>query len=128
MGTTSPVASSAVRKRLTCSSRAVSSLPNGNRSSSWNVMPYAPSSDSRSTASTGSSAGRVASPNGSRAVHPTVHRPKENLSSRVGSRLVIDVLSQWGRGRSDEPAQHGAARVSAVFPERAPKVSVSCAP
>ncbi len=39
---------------------------------------------SRCTDSTGSTAGRVASPNGSRACQPTVHRPNVNLSSRVG--------------------------------------------
>src|SRR3954471_24585054 len=84
MGTASPVSASASVKRPTSLSRTASSEPNGNRSSSWRVTPYAPSSARRCTVSTGSSGGRVASPNGSRACQPTVQSPKVNLSSRVG--------------------------------------------
>ena len=84
IGTTMPVSSRAFLKPAMTPSRVAESAPNATRSSSWNVMPQAPSSESLCTASTGSSHGRVASPNGSRACHPTVHRPKENLSSRVG--------------------------------------------
>ena len=83
IGTTSPVCSSAERKRPIRRSRSASSLPNGIRSSSWNVMPHAPSSASRCTASTGSSGGRVGAPNGSEAVQPTVHSPNEKRSSMV---------------------------------------------
>src|SRR3982751_2614152 len=68
-------------------------------------MPYAPSSASLCTASIGSGAGRVASPNGSLAFQPTVHRPNENLSSRVGwtdtvtSTTSICLLAElFGRG------------------------------
>ena len=74
-----------------CWSRVAASAPNGIRSSSWKVMPYAPSSASRCTASTGSSAGRVASPNGSRACQPTVQSPKENLSAGVGRGAMTDL-------------------------------------
>ena len=44
----------------------------------------------------GSSAGRVGSPNGSRACQPTVQRPKVNLSSRVGCGVLT---SAPGRGK-----------------------------
>src|SRR4051794_5708226 len=70
---------------MTCS-RSASELPNGMRSSSWNVTPHAPSSASRWTVSTGSSAGRVATPNGSLAGQPTVQSPKEKRSSGDGAR------------------------------------------
>src|SRR5947208_126857 len=73
-------------------SRSDSELPNGTRSSSWNVTPQAPSSASRCTLSTGSSGGRVATPNGSLAGQPTVHRPKENLSAGVGSGAPPEAL------------------------------------
>ena len=84
IGTTMPVSSSAVVNSSMIRCRSVLLLPDGIRSSSWKVMPYAPSSASLWTASTAASAGRVASPNRSRACQPTVHRPKLNLSSRVG--------------------------------------------
>jgi hypothetical protein len=45
-------------ERLDVLLAGVSSLPNGMRSSSWKVTPYAPRSDSRSTVSTGSIAAR----------------------------------------------------------------------
>ena len=38
----------------------------------------------------GSSAGRVASPKGSRPCHETVHRPNENRSALVGSATMTD--------------------------------------
>ena len=85
IGTIMPVSSSALRNAATARSRSGSTA---SRSSSWKVTPYAPSSESRCTASTGSSGARVASPKGSRACHPTVHRPKLNLSSRVGWNMV----------------------------------------
>ncbi len=84
IGTFMPVASNACRNRLTCASRSVSLDPNGIRSSSWNVTPYAPSSARRRTDSVGSNARRVASPKGSRPCQPTVHKPNVNLSSGVG--------------------------------------------
>ena len=84
IGTTIPVSSRAFLNSLMILSRSVLLLPAGTRSSSWKVMPYAPSSVSLCTASTPASTGRVASPNRSRACQPTVHRPKLNLSSRVG--------------------------------------------
>src|SRR5512133_3269328 len=59
-------------------------------------MPKAPSSESLCTASTAARTGRVASPNRSLACQPTVHRPKLNLSSRVGwgdiNVLLISVI------------------------------------
>ena len=76
--------------------RSVQLLPGGIRSSSWKVMPYAPSSASLCTASTPASTGRVASPNRSRACQPTVHRPKLNLSSRVGCGAIRILLSWLG--------------------------------
>ena len=48
----------------------------GSRSSSWKLTPYAPSSASRCTVSTGSSGGRVSWPKGSRPRFPTVQSPK----------------------------------------------------
>ena len=57
IGTTMPVSSSAFLKPAMMPSRVCASEPNGTRSSSWNVMPYAPSSASLCTASTGSSGG-----------------------------------------------------------------------
>src|SRR4051794_13968085 len=66
----------------------MSSAPNGIRSSSWKVTPYAPSPASRWTVSTGSRARRVASPKGSRPCQPTVHRPKLNLSSGTGRQRI----------------------------------------
>src|SRR4051812_39212012 len=97
MGTTRPVSSSALRNRVTIRSRSSSSLPNGIRSSSWKVTPQAPSSASRCTDSTGSSSGRVASPNGSRAVQPTVHSPKLNWSSGGGA---SESVTGWSSGVS----------------------------
>src|SRR6266511_4097236 len=90
MGTVRPVSSSALRKRPMWSS-----LPNGTTSSSWKVMPYAPSSASLCTASTGSSGVRVASPKGSRACQPTVHRPNENRSSRVGCGVTVISIEKF---------------------------------
>ena len=46
-----PVRASAARKSVRILSRVAASEPNGTRSSSWNVMPQAPSSLSFSTAS-----------------------------------------------------------------------------
>lgn len=91
MGTTSPAASSACRNRFTIPSRSLSVAPNGIRSSSWNVTPYAPSSASRRTDSAGSIAARVASPNGSRPCQPTVQSPKVNRSSGVGVKRSVIV-------------------------------------
>src|SRR6266540_380645 len=85
IGTTRPVSSSAARNRLTRRSRSAASEPNGIRSSSWNDTPYAPSSASSCTATTGSSGGRTASPNGSTPCQPTVHSPKLNRSALVGT-------------------------------------------
>src|SRR5437870_3185797 len=56
-------------------SRSVARVPDGTRSSSWRLTPYAPSCASWCTALTGSSAGRTGSPNGSRPTLPTVQRP-----------------------------------------------------
>src|SRR3954452_2939237 len=83
IGTTSPVSASAALNSSMIRVRSLALEPGGTRSSSWNVMPYAPNSASLCTASTPASTGRVASPNRSRACQPTVHRPKLNLSSRV---------------------------------------------
>src|SRR6266542_251795 len=85
IGPTRPVSSSAARNRLTRRSRSAASEPNGIRSSSWNDTPYAPSSASSCTATTGSSGGRTASPNGSTPCQPTVHSPKLNRSALVGT-------------------------------------------
>src|SRR6185437_14382258 len=68
--------------------------------SSWKVTPWAPSSASRCTDSTGSSGLRVASPNGSRPSQPTVHRPKVNLSSGVGVRDCVIACSRRSRRAS----------------------------
>ena len=83
--TTRPLVSSASRNRPISLSRTVSSLPNGIRSSSWKLTPYAPSSASRCTDSTGSSAARDAEPKTSWACQPTVQSPKENRSAGVGA-------------------------------------------
>ncbi len=54
IGTTRPVSSRALRNRVDVRrAGSASSAPNGIRSSSWKVTPYAPSSASRCTASTG---------------------------------------------------------------------------
>src|SRR3954454_10823728 len=84
IGTTRPVSASAALNRSMWRCRSAASAPKGTRSSSWNVTPAAPSSARRCTDSTGSSAGRLASPKGSRACHPTVQRPKVKLSAGVG--------------------------------------------
>ena len=78
ISTRSPVSASAFSRRSSVASRVPSS---GTTSSSWNVTAAAPSPASWCTASIGSSSGRVAGPNTSTACHPTVQRPKENLSS-----------------------------------------------
>src|SRR4051794_11747194 len=91
MGTTRPVSARAALNSSMIRARSLLLDPGGIRSSSWKVMPYAPSSASLCTASTAARTGRVASPNRSRACQPTVHRPKLNLSSRVGL-IDIDVL------------------------------------
>ncbi len=89
ISTSMPVSASASVKRARIRSRSASLLPNGTTSSSWKVTYDAPSSASRWTDSTGSRSGRDASPNWSRAGHPTVQRPNENLSSRVGVRTIV---------------------------------------
>src|SRR3954468_13360865 len=88
MGTTIPVSSRASRNSAMIRSRSWALLPGGIKSSSWKVIPYAPISASRLTASTVARTGRVASPNRSRACQPTVQSPKLNLSSRVGLRSM----------------------------------------
>src|SRR3954470_17388395 len=88
MGTTRPVSARAALNSSMIRARSLLLDPGGIRSSSWKVMPNAPSSASLCTASTAARTGRVASPNMSRACQPTVHRPKLNLSSRVG---LIDI-------------------------------------
>ena len=52
-------------------------------------FPGRPKLTSLCTASTPANTGRVAAPNRSRACQPTVHRPKLNLSSRVGVGVSI---------------------------------------
>src|SRR5215207_1234646 len=87
-------------------SRSWALLPGGIKSSSWKVIPYAPISANRVTASTVARTGRVASPNRSRACQPTVESPKLNLSSRVGLRsmssrvTVADMTPPQLRGSS----------------------------
>src|SRR5215213_11234801 len=93
IGTTIPVSPSASRNSLMIRSRSWAVLPGGIKSSSWKVIPYAPISASRLTASTVARAGRVASPNRSRACQPTVQSPKLNLSSRVGLRSISSRVS-----------------------------------
>src|SRR4051794_13462611 len=94
IGTFIPVSSSASWNRSRCLVRSSASLPKGTTSSSWKVTPYAPSSLSRCTDSTGSSGGRDASPKGSRACQPTVHRPNVNLCSGRGvSESVPDAMA-----------------------------------
>ena len=61
-----------------------STSPGGTRSSSWKLTPYAPSSASRWTVSTGSSGGRVSCPNGSRPRLPTVQSPNVKRSRGSG--------------------------------------------
>ena len=81
ISTTTPVSASAlVNRSSTCWRR----LSSGTRSSSWKDTAAAPSSASFSTARTGSSGARTAVPKTSTPSQPTVHRPKENLSSFVG--------------------------------------------
>src|SRR5215203_5913626 len=98
IGTTIPVSSRVRRNSLMIRSRSWALLPGGIKSSSWKVIPYAPISANRVTASTVARTGRVASPNRSRACQPTVQSPKLNLSSRVGlrsmsSRVSADVMT-----------------------------------
>src|SRR4051794_126457 len=88
MGTTRPVS---VRAALNSSMIRARSLLLDGGGIGWSagkVRPYAPSWAGLCTASTAARTGRVASPNRSRACQPTVHRPKLNLSSRVG---LIDI-------------------------------------
>src|SRR4051812_37521270 len=99
IGTTTPVSASAPLKRSMILSRSGPDVPNGIRSSSWNVTPHAPSSARRWTVSTGSSGGRVGSPNGSCARQPTVHRPNENLLSGVALVLIWSRVSRLGHDR-----------------------------
>jgi hypothetical protein len=86
IGTFMPVSSRAFLNAAMARSRSGSTA---SRSSSWKVTPYAPSSDSLCTVSTGSSGGLEASPNGSRACQPTVQRPKVKRSAGVGVYSVI---------------------------------------
>ena len=88
ISTVMPVSSSAPLKRARIASRVAASEPKGTTSSSWNVTCATPSFASWCTDSTGSRAGRVASPNWSRASQPMVHRPNENLSSGVALRAI----------------------------------------
>ena len=92
ISTVMPVSSSAPLKRARILSRSASSEPNGTTSSSWNVTCAAPSSASLWTDSTGSSHGREAEPNWSWAFQPTVQRPNENLSARVGCAAITRLL------------------------------------
>src|SRR5699024_9133159 len=100
---TRPASSVAFLKPVRIWVRVASSAPKGTTSSSWKVTPQAPSSASLVAYSRGSRAGRLASPNWSRAVQPTVHRPKENLSSGVGVTMVgsssVSVVVDPGRRR-----------------------------
>src|SRR3954468_3238336 len=110
MGTTRPVSVRAALNSSMIRARSLLLDPGGIRSSSWKVMPYAPSSASLCTASTAARTGRVASPNRSRACQPTVHRPKLNLSSRVGcgaigaSGEVVSSLAEAGGQAGEELA------------------------
>src|SRR3954468_17216432 len=112
IGTTIPVSLSTSRNSLMMRSRSWALLSGGIKSSSWKVIPYAPISASRLTASTVASAGRVASPNRSLACQPTVQSPKLNLSSRVGVRsmssrasvAVMTLLKVVGRRSSFDRA------------------------
>ena len=85
IGTTRPVSASA------CLNRSMMPLPLGGAAAGRDevvvVEGDAVGARARSACARprrGSSTGRVASPNRSRACQPTVHRPKLNLSSRVG--------------------------------------------
>src|SRR3954447_19969800 len=103
IGTFRPVSASAALNVSIRLDRSASLDPNGIRSSSWKVSPYAPISASLCTASIGSSGARVASPNGSRACQPTVHSPKVNLS------VVVSVMASLRR--DERPCPGRAARV-----------------
>src|SRR5215831_3224161 len=88
IGTVRPVASRAFLNLATMRSRSAAFASIGTRSLSWKFTPHAPSSASRSTATTGSSAGLTNSPNGSRPRLPTVQSPKVNLSAGLGSYVM----------------------------------------
>ena len=126
IGTARPVSSRAARRRLRLVSRSWSSASNGITSSSWNVMPQAPSSARWWIDSTGSSGGRVASPNGSRACHPTVHRPKVNRSSGVGSRVIgVSLRCVVGHGRLEAAGAAGLTKRWSNTSSAAPTMAAS---
>ncbi|CPU67248.1 Uncharacterised protein [Mycobacteroides abscessus] len=101
---TRPVSSAAWRTASRRLVRSASSAPKGTTSSSWNVKPHAPRSARRRTDSAGSSAGRLALPNWSCAVQPTVHRPKEKLMSWVVSSATVVSSSRGPERRRSTPA------------------------
>ena len=76
-----------LQARRRCGRARPPSVPHGIRSSSWRLMPQAPSSPSFLTESTGSIGSRVGPPNGSRPGLPTVHRPNVKRCSGRGVRL-----------------------------------------
>ena len=85
--TTRPVSSSALRNAEILSSRSAAEAAKSNTSLSWKLTPYAPSSASLRTARSAGMGGRTAEPNTSVPCHPTVQRPNEKWSSRVGTYL-----------------------------------------
>ena len=85
IGTFMPVSSSALRNRFSTASRSAGDEPYGTRSSSWKFTPYAPSSASRCTDSTGSSGGRTSWPNGSRPEVADRPQPEGEVVVRIGA-------------------------------------------
>src|SRR5579871_2090615 len=92
MGTTTPLSLQAARKSRTILSRSLGVASMGTRSLSWRFTPHAPISPSTATISLGGNVGRTASPKGSRPRLPSVHRPKENLCSGLGSYVPFFLL------------------------------------
>src|SRR5690625_1597625 len=76
--------------------RVESSERKGTRSSSWKVIPQAPSSASLCTASIGSRGPRLSSPNWSRACQPTVQSTKAKRSSGVGCTAMVFTSENCG--------------------------------
>src|SRR4030095_3316354 len=80
-----PVCSHTFLNSRTMRSRSEGVASIGTRSLSCRLTPHAPASASNATASSGGTASRTASPNGSRPRLPTVQRPNENLCSGRGA-------------------------------------------
>src|SRR6266446_9955689 len=110
MGTQMPLEAHAFLNSRTIWSRCDGVASMGTRSLSCRFTPQAPTSPRRSTNAAGPIDSLTASPKGSRPRFPTVHKPKENLCSGLGSYCPVFAMSAAPLGISRLRTENAVGR------------------